>query len=214
MVINSPSANITKRRNQASEKRKNRIKRENKMKEYQVKDIMVPIEEYATVSQDATLYDAVIALEKAQLEFDRNHYTHRAILILDDHKKLVGKLSQLDVLRALEPKYGEMQTQSGLARYGFTKNFFQSMMEQYKLWDTPLTNICKKALEIKVSKVMTTPSDGEIIDEDTPIGQAIHLLVMGQHQSLLVMKKKEITGVLRLVDVFAAIFHTIKECKL
>lgn len=184
------------------------------MEEYHVKDIMVPIEEYATVSKDATLYDAVIALEKAQLDFDRNHYAHRAILILDDKRKLVGKLSQLDVLRALEPKYREMQSPAGMARYGFTKKFFQSMMEQYQLWDTSLSNICKKALGIKVSEIMTTPSDGEIIDEDTPIGQAIHLLVMGQHQSLLVLKKKEITGVLRLVDVFAVIFHTIKECKL
>lgn len=184
------------------------------MIEYHVKDVMVPIEEYATVSKDATLYEAVIALEKAQLDFDRNRYAHRAILILDDHKKLVGKLSQLDVLRALEPKYGEMQTQSGLARYGFTKNFFKSMMEQYKLWDTPLTQICKKAMDIKVSTIMTTPSDGEIIDEDTTLDQAIHFLVMGQHQSLLVLKNNEITGILRLVDVFAAIFHTMKKCKL
>ncbi|MFH2065103.1 MAG: CBS domain-containing protein [Pseudomonadota bacterium] len=184
------------------------------MQEYQVKDIMVPIEEYATVHKDATLYEAVTALEKAQEDFNRSPYRHRAILILDEHKKLVGKLSQLDVIRALEPKYGEMQTNTGLARYGFTKKFVQSMMEQYKLWDTPLINICQKAVDIKVSAIMTTPSEGEIVDEDASLGQAIHMLVMGPHQSLLVLKKGRITGVLRLTDVFLAIFHTMKECKL
>jgi len=184
------------------------------MEDYRVKDIMVPIEEYATVSKDATLYEAVMALEKAQEEFNRSHYAHRAILILDDNKKLVGKLSQLDVLRALEPKYSEMQTNAGLARYGFSKKFIQSMMDQYRLWDRPLTDICQKAADIKVATIMTTPTEGEIIEDDATLGQAIHLLVMGQHQSLLVLKNKEIVGILRLTDVFAAIFHSMKECKL
>jgi len=184
------------------------------MKEYLVKDIMVPIDEYATVSEDATLYEAVVALEKAQEDFNRSHYAHRAVLILDNNKKLVGKLSQLDVLRALEPKYGEMQTNTGLARYGFTKKFIQSMMEQYQLWATPLVDVRTKATDIKIAEGMTTPSEGEIIGGDTTLGQAIHLLVMGQHQSLLVLKQNEIIGVLRLTDVFAAIFHTMKECNL
>jgi CBS domain-containing protein len=182
------------------------------MREYSIKDIMVPIEEYATVSEDANLYDAVMALEKAQADFNRSHYTHRAILILDSDKKLVGKLSQLDVLSALEPKYSEMQTHTGMARYGFSKKFVQSMMEQYQLWDAPLTDVCKNALDVKVSEVMTAPSEGEIVGEDTTLGQAIHLLVMGQHQSLLVLKDDEIIGVLRLTDVFAAVFHTMKDC--
>lgn len=184
------------------------------MKEYLIRDIMVPIEEYATVSDNATLYEAVSALEKAQEDFDRNHYAHRAVLILNKNKKLVGKLSQLDVLRAMEPKYSEMQANTGLARYGFTKKFIQSMMDQYRLWDAPLPDVCKKASDVKVAEIMTTPTEGEIIEEDATLGQAIHLLVMGQHQSLLVMKKGEIIGILRLTDVFAAIFHTMKECNL
>lgn len=183
------------------------------MKEFSIKDIMVPIDEYATVSDDATLYEAVSALEKAQLDFNKSHYTHRAVLILDNSQNLVGKLSQLDVLRALEPKYTEMQSNTGLARYGFTKKFVQSMMEQYHLWDAPLKEVCAKATEMKVAEVMTKPTEGEKIEEDATLGQAIHLLVMGQHQSLLVMKNQNIIGLLRLVDVFAAIFHTMKECK-
>ena len=50
-----------------------------------VKDLMVPLSEYATVTEGSTLFEAVMALEKAQEEFDSNHskYHHRAVLVLD-----------------------------------------------------------------------------------------------------------------------------------
>ena len=44
---------------------------------YIVKDLMVPISEYATVPVGATLFEAVLALEEAQLNFDRSKYQHR-----------------------------------------------------------------------------------------------------------------------------------------
>jgi CBS domain containing-hemolysin-like protein len=87
------------------------------------------------------------------------------------------------------------------------------MMDQYRLWDTPLSAICQKASGIKVSKIMYSPSEGEYVDENANLDEAIHMLVMGHHQSLLVTGKNEIIGILRLTDVFAAIFHTMKECQ-
>jgi len=57
-----------------------------------VKDLMVPLEEYATVPLDSTLYDAILALEKAQAAFDPKKHKHRAILVLDASGKVVGKL--------------------------------------------------------------------------------------------------------------------------
>jgi CBS domain containing-hemolysin-like protein len=47
-----------------------------------VKDLMVPLSEYATVSEDATLSDAVAALKQSQADYDRTKYRHRAILVL------------------------------------------------------------------------------------------------------------------------------------
>jgi CBS-domain-containing membrane protein len=35
---------------------------------------------------------------------------------------------------------------------------------------------------------------------------------MGHHQSLLVTAGEKIVGILRLTDVFAALFHKMKEC--
>lgn len=59
---------------------------------------------------------------------------------------------------------------------------------------------------------MYSPTEGEYVDENATLDEAIHMLVMGHHQSLLVTRNDDIIGILRLTDVFAAIFHTMKEC--
>jgi CBS domain-containing protein len=184
------------------------------VKSYKVKDLMVPLSEYATVTENATLYDAVLALEEAQENFEDKHtrYRHRAILMLDKNGKVVGKLSQLDVLRALEPKYQDMIQGQGSQRFGFTKKFMQSMLEDYSLFANPLDDICRKAGEQPVNKFMHTPTEGEFISEGASLEVAIHQLIMGQHQSLLVTRDDKIVGILRLTDVFAAVFHKMKEC--
>ena len=184
------------------------------MKSLTVNDLMVPLSEYATVTEDATLYEAVLALEKAQEKYEDKHtrYSHRAILVLDKNGKVAGKLSQLDVLKALEPKYQDMIEGAGYHRFGFTKEFMKSMLQGYHLFASPLEDICRKAGEKNVKAVMYTPSEGEYVSEDATLDEAIHQLIMGHHQSLLVTRDVSIVGVLRLSDVFAAVFHAMKEC--
>lgn len=177
-----------------------------------VKDLMVPLDEYATVSENATLLEAVTALEKAQSEFDHDRYRHRAVLILGKDGNVVGKVSQLDILRALEPKYGDMGNQIPLTRFGYSPKFMTSVLEKFSLWDMPIQDICKKSIKQKVTKFMYVPSEGEYIAEDASLTEAIHLLVMGHHQSLLVTKDVKIVGVLRLTDVFKEITQVVKTC--
>ena len=186
------------------------------MEKITVSDLMVPLEEYATVSTEATLYEAVLALEKAQEDLDRTRYLylHRAILAYDENNKIVGKMSQLDVLKALEPKYGEMGDPGALSRSGFSPQFLKSMLEQFALWDKPIEETCSKATNLKVKDFMYTPTEGEYVKESAPLGEAIHQLVMGHHQSLLVTREKEIIGILRLTDVFKHIVQTMKACQL
>lgn len=184
------------------------------MKSYLVKDLMVPLSEYATVAEDATLYEAVLALEKAQANFEDKHtrYSHRAVLILDKGGDVIGKLSQMDVLRALEPKYQKMVRGEGLHRYGFAKEFEESILEKFGLFAGPMEDICRKAGEKNVKDFMYKPTEGEYVSEDAALELAIHQLIIGHHQSLLVTQGKKIAGILRLTDVFAAVFHEMKEC--
>ncbi len=184
------------------------------MKSISVKEIMVPLAEYATVSEDATLFEAIMALEEAQAKHVKSPYSHKALLVFNRENKIVGKIGQVDVLRALEPKYGTIIDSKSLSRFGYTNHFLKSLVQQYQLLDKPLNDICKKAGKLKVSTFMVTPTEGEYISENSGLDEAIHLLVMGNHQSLIVKKENEITGILRLTDLFHKISETIKLCGL
>ena len=181
------------------------------MKSILVKDLMVPLSEYITVTDDAMLSDALDVLESAQEEFNKDRNRHKAVLVCEKKSgKVIGKLSQLDVIRSLEPKYDDLTEDNtpaftGTSHYGFSPKFMKDILEQHELWYEPIKDICKRADSQKVKDIMQTPSSGEIVKESANLGEAIHQLIMGHHQSLLVTREKKIVGVLRLTDVFREI---------
>lgn len=182
------------------------------MKTIRVKELMVPLSEYATVYEDAFLSDAIDALEAAQSQFDKSRYRHRAILVCERKtNKVLGKISQLDVIRALEPKYDLFEERGAMSRFGFSPEFMKSILDHYELWYEPLKEICRKAEKQKVTDVMYKLTQGEYVKEDSGLNEAVHQLIMGHHQSLLVSRGEEIVGILRLTDIFMKICEARKE---
>jgi CBS domain-containing protein len=181
------------------------------VKRYIAKDLMVPISEYATVSEGATLLEAVVALEKAQEEFTHTRYSHRAVLVLGENKRVVGKLSQLDFLRALESDPDCTDNRSELAKFGFSARAIAAHHEQCLEQKVDRNEMLASAADLKVEACMQTLSEGEYIDQNTSLDTATHHLVSGKHLSLLVTDGPDIVGILRLSDVFAAAFHVMKE---
>ena len=184
------------------------------MSDFRVKELMVPLSEYATVPEGSTLFDAVLALEKAQEEFDHTKYKHRAVLILDGDNQVIGKLGQLDVLRALEPKNEDLGAINALGQFGFSTKFVRNVRKQMRLRTSPLNDICSKAARLRVEDFMQAPSEGEFIDEEASLEIAVLQLVMGNHLLLLVTRDRQIVGILRLTDVFAAVSRAMKECEI
>lgn len=184
------------------------------MKTTLVKDIMVPLSEYATVSEDATLSEAVAALKQSQADFDQAKYRHRAILIFDKDNNIVGKVTFRSILQALEPKYDDMLSDTGPTHMGFTRKYQKEMLESLKLWQDPLDKLCEKAAQIKVKTFMVTTKENEMIEPDAPLGEAIHQLVLGRHQSLLVTKDDKVVGILRLTDTFQVVSDAILACEI
>jgi CBS domain-containing protein len=184
------------------------------MKSYTVKDLMVPLSEYATAREGTTLFDAIMALEKAQEEFDHTKYRHRAVLVLNKDNRVIGKLSQLDVLRALEPERKNKNHIKELSHFGFSSAYLWNLRKEQRSQSITLMNLCSKAGKIKVEDIMQAPTEGEYVDQSAAIDIAIQQLVYGNHMSLLVTRGKEIVGILLLTDVFAAVFHAMKECEI
>jgi CBS domain-containing protein len=181
---------------------------------YIVKDLFVPISEYATVPKGSTLFEAVLALEKAQEEYDHTKHRHRAVLIMDNDNRVIGKLSQLNVLRAIEFGNKQMKKVEDISQFGFSQKFIQTCRQQYRTDGIPLKELCSKTAKVKVEDFMKTPSEFEYIEEDTPLDIAINQLLRGPYLSLLVTRNEQIVGILKLSDVFAAVFHEMKKNEL
>jgi CBS domain-containing protein len=172
----------------------------NRMDKKTVRDIMVPLDEYPVVSEDASILDALKALKEAQKKLPEGRQPHRAVLVIDKNKKVIGKIGQLAFLRSLEPKYNMLGDLKALSRVGLSSEFIASMMDQFQFFSESLTNLIPHAGQIKVMDVMHTVT--EHIDVNASIREAIHQIVILQTLSILVTRDGEVVGLIRLSDLF------------
>jgi len=175
---------------------------------------MNPISEYETISIESNLYEAALALDKVQKAYEQGLYPHRILLISDENGEIVGKISQLDVLRALEPKGCQIQDSKTLSRFGVSSSYLKPMLSQWGFWDKPLIDICKGAGRLKVKILVCAPAEGEYVPEDASLSEAIHQLALEHHQSLLVTRGKKIVGILRQTEMFKEVVQTLSACEL
>ena len=74
-----------------------------------IKERMIPIENYATISPDATLREAALSLRQSFFELDGGMRTvagPRAVLVTDDNQKLQGILDFKSFLKNYFPQIG------------------------------------------------------------------------------------------------------------
>jgi CBS domain-containing protein len=179
-----------------------------------VQDLMRPLTEYRTISTKANLFQVAQALDQAQKEFEQNPKLHKILLISDEQGEIVGKISQLDVIRVLEPKGKPVEESGSLSRFGISPQYLKPMLKQCKFWNKPLTELCQDAARVQVKKLIHAPAEGEFVEENASLTEAIHQLALEHHQSLLVTRGNKIVGVLRQIDIFKEVFQTLAECKL
>jgi CBS-domain-containing membrane protein len=140
---------------------------------------------------------------------------HRAVLVLNKEHEVVGMLSQLDIVCALEPKYDSLNNLLKSSGDGLSPEFMRSMIADIDHWRRPLHDICKKAADLRIIDIMQTPKESQYVKINDTIDHAIHQLVMNRHQSLLVTDaQNRIVGVLKLQDVFESICENIKACRI
>lgn len=179
------------------------------METKKVKDLMLRLEDYAIVDEDATLLDAVNILEEAQKKLDEGRMKHRAVLVRDKHGKIVGKLGHLAFLKALEPKYDSIGDLKTLSRAGLSEEFVHSIMDTFKFWEYTIPDLCKRARSVHVRDAFHPINEN--IDENAPITEAIHKFVMWQSLSIPVVRNDDIVGILRLSDLYTELSKMIRS---
>ena len=174
-----------------------------------VKDIMVPLEDYPVVDEDATLTEALVALDEAHRRLPPGRQPYRAVLVTDKKGDIVGKLGQLVFLNALEPKYAVLGDLEKLARAGVSSEIVSSMMEHFRFLQDSLSDLCGRAGRMTVKEVMRPTKDS--IAESAPLSEAIHRMVLGQTLSILVTRDSDPVGLIRLSDLFDVIADQMKS---
>ena len=179
------------------------------MKKFFVKELMIPISDYVTVKKTDTLVDVLQALESAR---QANEHAHRDAIVVDDTGTFVGKVTMLDIFRALEPNYKKMVGGSGDGT--LTKSFVMKAVKAFNLWTEPETDICQRGARKTVAEVMHTPRSFEFLQEEDTLEKPLNLYVMGVHQPLIVKKNETVTGVLRFGDMFEVVRRELLACNI
>ena len=184
------------------------------MKNYTVAELMVPVADYVTIDQEATLAQAVAVL-RSSLSRPGREFQHRAILATDRAGRVVGKLSLHDVIMALEPGYRSLAVRRGRQDEVPSSEYIRQSLEQYSIWQSPLDDLGQKGFHSLVKEVMT-PLDlvAPPVFPETSLAEACHAMLLGGRQSLLVADNAGmVVGVLRLSDIFIAVSDVLENCK-
>lgn len=153
------------------------------MPERTARDIMMPIEKYATVRAGDCVKEAVRKLRRAALTSG-----HRTLVVLDDEKNLVGFVTTRTLLKALSV-------------YGFDED-----IETADNWGTFFTRLEKERLKnVKVKKIMR-PVSTVFVSEDTPLPEVARTILSSQINHVPVLdENKKVVGIVRTIDLLDVI---------
>ena len=183
------------------------------MKNKLVKELMVPISDYVTIREDATMAEAIRALESEKKRYGDAPYRHQSLVVIDANRNVVGRLSQVDMMHALEPRYSELGDARWIGRSVLSKKVLKTLREEFQLWEQPLEEMCRAMGTTKVKDFMQEPTEGEFVSETDTMNVAMHRIVMGRHHSLLVTRERQIIGILRSTDLFNVLYDMMATCK-
>ncbi|MCK5545501.1 MAG: CBS domain-containing protein [Desulfobulbaceae bacterium] len=178
------------------------------MKNTMIKDVMIPISDYMTIKEEDTLYDVFQILEKNKKESTK--HAHRDAIVINDKGEFKGKVTMIDLFRALEPNYKTLMKdyKKGVLK----KEYVMKAVKEFNLWLEPIQSLCERGSSMKVSEIMHIPEDHEYIQEEDSFEKALHEYVMGVHQPLIVKKGDKVTGLLRFGDLFEIVRKQMLAC--
>lgn len=162
-----------------------------------IREIMIPVEDYPWVRDNATLRDAVaVILGAPELEVDLKRSLPRVILVFDGIDVLVGYIRRRDIMRGLEPSFLVSQPLD-YRHKPFDVSVDPNLSEL--TFDRVVSGIKSQAGRL-VSEVMQ-PLEATI-DADDHVMKAVYEMVSLNVSLIPVLDKGELVGVVRSVDVF------------
>jgi len=172
-----------------------------KGEEPRVRDIMIPIEDYTTISPDRPVKEGIKELVKSfEVNFSSSKLItkgHRSILVFKPGGDLVGVLSIFDLIRKLRPGYLSAPKPSTADWVQYSAMF----------WSGLFTKQAKDLANKKIGDIMSPPPPS--IPDDSNLMDATNLLFETQSRRLVVMRKNKVVGVVREQEIFLCVANMI-----
>jgi hypothetical protein len=178
--------------------------------ESRVRDLMIAVDEYTIVHRNATLYDALSALQEAHQRTPEGVPRHRAVLVRDDYGRIVGKVGHLAFLRAVRSvAVNPFATDPGLEAAGLDVDMMRQSQDVYRLLRDDIQSLCATVGSVRVGEVMRPVTEN--IDAGATLLEALDAFDRLECLSLLVTDGADTVGILRLVDLFDEIARTLRD---
>ena len=156
------------------------------MEEKKVRDLVIPLSDYPHMPYWGTLKEAIVQLNVA---YETGHHT---VLVFDEAYKLVGMLSQKDILRGLEPRFAQ-HYEDGVPI----------------AWDDLLRSGSEKRLVQSIKEFMSEITAKT--DAQDSILKASHIMLQKEAYLLPVMEGDKLIGVVRMGELFQEITKAVLE---
>ncbi len=179
--------------------------------EIKVKEIMIPISDYAVARTGDTLSKAVPLLRKIYCLSEYGKCTeagHRNILVVNDHGDLVGIANFTAILATLIPEIAG----GILARFeslGISMTYAQADSVELDEARLSFRARVKKNAETKIDHVMLKIKG--IIDSDATVLDALSLIYKNKINILPVFESGKMVGVVRDSDLFLVVAEILAE---
>ena len=162
--------------------------------ERQVGDVMIPLDQYTTLTDDQTVAEGIAEIKKsftAQVRTSRIMETgHRSLLVFNRSGELKGILAIMDLLEGIMPGYLSAPKPSTADSLQYSPMFWTGMFtrEARQLASTPVGDLMSP----------TPPT----IDAQANLMEAAYMMVHDRCRRLVVLRESQVAGVIREQDLF------------
>ena len=175
------------------------------MKKKKVRDIMIPLRNYAVVRPDAPLKDAIMVLRQSHCELERGICTEagpRTVLVVDEQNELVGILDFKAILRVLIPEVAGGLTEK-LRVLGISVVFAEEGAPKLDETQADFVARVRRNAQVPVKDIMLRVKG--VIDAEAELVEALKLIFKNKIMDLPVYDKGNLVGIVRDTDLFLAV---------
>jgi len=176
-----------------------------------VKDIMIPLEHYAVIGPNETLFAAILSLRHSYCQVETNFCTEagpRTILVINASGELVGILDFQSILKVLVPEVaGKLSAK--LMALEVSVVFAEAGAERLDIAREDIAARIRRNAEVPVRAIMRK-NKGHI-EADAELMEALKLIFRKKITMLPVFDQKRVVGVVRYVDLFLAVADMVRK---